>query len=891
MPTKINEISLLGLSTSPSDYEVQDGHLSAALNVLHNDGSVISSSSSAPLVMHNFGKDTVLFQHKNQEYNHLICRSGEDGSYYWVSLTDGKVNTETGYTGNFTKENLDPETDYKISAVGNSLVFHSTGSVFYCLWTEWKYKELGDHLPEVYLSFGLIQHSRINRNTKDYEKGFLSFYDIDFFTTAELEDEATLDKSFSNRKSITDSVMARIAEYINDETKKGRFVHPFIIRYAYRLYDNTLTMHSCPVLMVTNTGCSPVAAVDYIYWFETRDKPQKFKYYLEAQSYSLDYQAKVSQNLSNWSDIIKSVDIFVSNPFYPYEQDGEIKGFRINGDDVIQIYGETYMDDINYEFAYLKQKKNYTVSKSYFDEDTMKDSSQYDIYKKKSIYDTSHFNVDARRILWNGNRFYTPTEEGTALLPPPCIEFALPLKSKEYISNEIRECSTFYFVKSIPIDKLQTEEREEIDLEGALNNLSTKEAMTGEYYSHENIIPKETKEYNNRINYSGVFRELKYAPSIKYMVTYQDPIDPYWAYPDTNIKIVENGKSIVLTSESEKTPTIENYYIPYICYPNPSAKMLQVCYSKYTDKRSSNITLKEHNGLNASVAFEGFESIQEDIIGSSVSPQLLPTDDNVVYELNTIYTSDVDNPWSFRSENVESISANLIAMVPAVQALSQGQFGEYPMYAFSEDGVWALYPNNTGGWASKQPISRDVALSADAILQLNQSVIFATARGLMEISGSQVTCISEIFDGTSDMFVDLYKEHVQALLTKHTDIFTAGKKEPGIISYTIPTVTLSYRGGGTSVIPSSGGQLSPTLKYKYNAVYEDGTVKECTTGANVEYMISDTSSLFSIDGNTGIVTAKENTSTERKSATVFVVVSIGDMTSTANTPVYIEKSE
>jgi hypothetical protein len=62
--------------------------------------------------------------------------------------------------------------------------------------------------------------------------------------------------------------------------------------------------------------------------------------------------------------------------------------------------------------------------------------------------------------------------------------------------------------------------------------------------------------------------------------------------------------------------------------------------------------------------------------------------------------------------------------------------------------VWALETNSTGGYSSAKPVSRDVCLNADSITQLDDAVLFATARGIMLISGSQTQCISDaINDG------------------------------------------------------------------------------------------------------------------------------------------------
>ena len=83
------------------------------------------------------------------------------------------------------------------------------------------------------------------------------------------------------------------------------------------------------------------------------------------------------------------------------------------------------------------------------------------------------------------------------------------------------------------------------------------------------------------------------------------------------------------------------------------------------------------------------------------------------------------------------------ALSSAAKALSQGQFGQFPLYAFTSEGIWALEVSSTGTYAAKQPITRDVCINYQGITQLDSAVLFPTERGIMLISGSQTECISD----------------------------------------------------------------------------------------------------------------------------------------------------
>lgn len=88
----------------------------------------------------------------------------------------------------------------------------------------------------------------------------------------------------------------------------------------------------------------------------------------------------------------------------------------------------------------------------------------------------------------------------------------------------------------------------------------------------------------------------------------------------------------------------------------------------------------------------------------------------------------------------------ILGICAAVKALSQGQFGQFPLYAFSTDGVWALEVSSTGSYSAKQPVTREVCINPGSITQMDSAVLFATNRGIMLISGSTATCITDIIN-------------------------------------------------------------------------------------------------------------------------------------------------
>lgn len=124
--------------------------------------------------------------------------------------------------------------------------------------------------------------------------------------------------------------------------------------------------------------------------------------------------------------------------------------------------------------------------------------------------------------------------------------------------------------------------------------------------------------------------------------------------------------------------------------------------------------------------------------------------------LNNIYISETENPWTFIQGNTRSIGdGELIGVASATKAISEMQFGQFPLYAFTTDGVWALSVTDEGLFKPAQPATMDVCKNAGSITQLDQAVLFATDRGIMMLEGANTACITDTIE--SELSFDLSK--------------------------------------------------------------------------------------------------------------------------------------
>lgn len=119
---------------------------------------------------------------------------------------------------------------------------------------------------------------------------------------------------------------------------------------------------------------------------------------------------------------------------------------------------------------------------------------------------------------------------------------------------------------------------------------------------------------------------------------------------------------------------------------------------------------------------------------------------------NVLKVAATDNPFVFPPEATFAPSQErVVAMASNTVALSQGQFGEHPLYLFCNDGIWALAVDASGSVAYSGcfPLSRERCVNAASVCGIDSGVVFAGEEGLMLLRGSSIKRISAQMDDVS----------------------------------------------------------------------------------------------------------------------------------------------
>lgn len=120
--------------------------------------------------------------------------------------------------------------------------------------------------------------------------------------------------------------------------------------------------------------------------------------------------------------------------------------------------------------------------------------------------------------------------------------------------------------------------------------------------------------------------------------------------------------------------------------------------------------------------------------------------------LNVMKVSMAENPFVFPAACTYTPSQNaIVGLSSNTVALSEGQFGQFPLYVFCSDGIWAMSVDTSGSVAylTCNQVSRDVCVNPASICGVGGGVLFAGKQGMMLIAGNTVNRISAAVGGGS----------------------------------------------------------------------------------------------------------------------------------------------
>lgn len=721
-----------GLSLTPDEMAVENGALSLCGNLELHDGAlrpsiVTGTPLSQPLTI-NGVVAKILYVHETGNYRHLIAIASS--AIYWF-LQDGSLGSTTPI------KSFDYEASVlSVNSIGNTLIIVATDGIHYALWVDGGYKYLSqkppfveiafsisDDYPENYSNGGVDAEGSANGFREAFQQTTYSCNDVfdkvkmsmgDFL----IGDVECLTIKEDKQSDLTQSIYALVNRTNNLIARHGRFYANFFVRYCYRMFDGSMIMHSSPVFipvqipdsyMVLSANAFSLNATDGVintydeFTFQREDgKNNKSRVHITKVAFiyyprNVDLRYTIldakRDELEKWKDVIKSVDIFITPPISNVDTSEKISSLRAGRRNYMLGKG---LLSLNYESGGIK------------------------------IGDTSVY---------------------------------FPSLSQDAYRNKLKNTSAFYKVCSLKLSDLAICSAKKLPVDkNAVYQVSLQEQMKDDYKTHNSLFAQGGYVYNHRLNLYGMKEKLFQGfngwvmlPGL-YILKYDDSTDNLkYRYKIQKIVVSLNTTSGTKYVESSdrffSRQDIDVFMISNLVkfYPDSRAdKMAIFCKDSSDNDVIFVFPLEQCAELNGAMHMgdftDNFEQYKVDSFDYTV--------DDVVELSNKIYTSESDNAFYFPLNGINTVGIGTIqGIASTTRALSQGQFGQYPLMTFSTDGIWAMEVSSKGTYSSIHPISREVCSNPKSITQLDQSVLFATNRSISRIAESQVVSMSDVLDG------------------------------------------------------------------------------------------------------------------------------------------------
>ena len=775
-------IQFKGLRHAPSDITGQDGDLLECVNLVHQNGELKPLEMPERMQMKGVWDNETL----------VAVHNLTDGKKFVFAVWNGVVTTI------HVKDESDPgspiftygiphEEIQWVETIGNTLIIGTDKSTHYALYKNGSYKWLGDKLPQPVFEFDFtrdnVRHDGMAQDANGY---YLNEYDPKMYgllhdgeivpggglavdanyaesTMPMLGHESRYLKlsntTNENKKIFKDGIIARHAQVMSVANDANLFVYPFLVRYAVRMFDGNYAMHSAPIIMIPSSLDNPLLSLlslyvehynhsgtyideviirkdddDYFYCIAHESmqfRPMELVYTFRG---FVDADGNMIADASDWEDIIKGVDLFLSSQIYSFDESA-----WKNINNVPTSFRICHENNNNTEYGHC-YSKNQKID-------------WWDIYT-----DTLDNQGNPRTPIFNPlakkNRLAYHDGNWTQV----CgfylnYRIPLPTLSKKQMIEKIKETNLFFRAKQYDLQELDNiknlETRFSTEVEkGVLERLETLPTLPDDYVSRSRIVGNASYNYNQRLILGNInlqaplwYQDAKTFNTQNYNVQIWFEIEK----PEKTIRVYWNKANVGLKDFGH-----------YLYYPDPDCKRAVID----TDAYHVVVPMSEHTGLHGAFALmPDLESLWEAASDGDLTPYtgMLPTastPEQRYYSMqNTIAMSSVANPFHFPATNFKDIGrAKVIGIAANMLDVSSAQWGQYPIYVFCSDGIIAVMIDGEGKMGGIQAVSADVlreprGLSQPTLVQTGQTLMFLTQRGVMAIAGTKISCVSEAMEG------------------------------------------------------------------------------------------------------------------------------------------------
>lgn len=682
----IKQIQLRGISRTPSDRATEDGGLAESLNV------ILDSNECAPVLEPKLMNESLglpedlqakrIFIHKvGSILNTIVFHKGTIFSYVQGEKTEVVMLDEDEKVKDFT-------------SIGNTLIVATSKRICYILYKGGIYKFLGSGVPRPCVRFETISnlypdevsfHYMLQGKTDSSATSlaYIQSFNISVWKNAIADKKNNiLNGAVQQLDALHNALWDKIRTKIDSVNKDKKREAPFFVRYALRMFDDTYSYISEPILI--GAGFKDYLHIEGTkYVSQTNGTSTNIAYQL---SNVIQSTARLDEfDFTGYEEIIKSLDIFVSEPLY--------------------------VPRINALFADIKQTSSIEtgpLSTYKYDITFESEDIEKELLAKSNFFLIKSFNLNELSVLSEG---YNLMDDYNLLSP----------------------------------DKL-------VEQEQLIDTARNWDVVASQLFSYNNALLADVEERRffdiQQINSSNI--ALKSTPSD---YSYGDLAFAFYVETEggLNKKVSKKDGSYLYKNYELKVPDDQGQSLTeakmygLVFYPDVRCVKMEI----WCGTDVFTVGMKRHPYLPYSYAYWGLDK-SIDSLRSTYDVQLedfIANSKDTEEISNKLYVSEMNNPFVFSDKGIFTFQSKVLGVAVATTALSQGQFGQFPLYVFTEDGIWAMETAADGSFVTSKPLSREVCINPDSITSIDNAVVFVSSKGVMMISGSQVVNLSPNMNG------------------------------------------------------------------------------------------------------------------------------------------------
>ena len=722
------EVIFKGLTNSPSDYDCQDGELATCLNLINEDGALhpihqpvvaeqnitLPNNSCSIRYVHNV-------THANKNHSHYIvnCTNSSPYSWYW---------TEKGGDGTHHELNLGNFKVNSVTAIGNIICFVGDKNILYAFWNKDSY-------------------SIFNKNAFNYTFSVTNTSGVEVDAIAQLGDDfqgCFLTPSFGSqdygnlifegtKPNGTKTIWNAIDSMINKAmSENGNTYFKYLVFgvVALRLYDGTYSNISNLFVLCPKNNINNI-----FYYNADKETIKNTEYYkfVRASGYIHRHQINVQLDLTGIEDFVQGVDVFLTK-----------------GTDFLLL-------DKGYDTTSTETVNNLKKRKGTITFERLKKSALYREFDNLTFYHSIYItkedlgkNIDLLNVQGTEESLSLADMGRTSIGSSCAIAYnnRLHLANIQNYINDIFSPNPIYKFElnssgtSFPVEKINTILGNYMDV-----------PLTDEGWYDYGKMNTDTAEVIAII-------DNKYY----YKATVQYPLNPIFVVP------FQDAKSVKLYIKHKGKPMDEIGFRNINLHQSETFGMSYYIFNAENGIFSfmQKYELSNNGGVLTRRQGDTFTSTSSKFYDEA--SQKCDSDGAKIEQLaSLIKVSEAENPLVFPAKNSVQVGSSVISALAAnTRPISEGQFGEAPLYAFTDEGVWVLMLGEEGTYVARQPANREICSNPNGILQIDDAVLYPTNRGIMMQQGRNSICITDQLDGCPFNFMEM-KYAKQIIATNETE--------------------------------------------------------------------------------------------------------------------------